>query len=177
ALTTLTIIDDALKSIERETGQQLDLAQIPLDDKAAMQLFCEGKTVAIFQFESEGMKDICRRLKPDGLEDLAALNALYRPGPIDSGMIDDFIDRRHGRKKVKYDFDELKEVMGNTLGVLVYQEQIMAVFQRLAGYSLGQADLLRRATAKKQREELDKHKEKFLRQAMDRRHDKNKREK
>jgi DNA polymerase III subunit alpha len=171
ALTTLTIIDDALKSIERESGQTLDLAAIPLDDKAALQLFCDGKTEAIFQFESDGMKDICRRLKPDGLEDLSALNALYRPGPIDSGMIDDFIDRRHGRKKVKYDFEEMKEVMGNTLGVLVYQEQIMAVFQRLAGYSLGEADLVRRAMGKKKREELDKHKEKFLKQAVDRGHD------
>ncbi|HKP13393.1 MAG TPA: DNA polymerase III subunit alpha [Blastocatellia bacterium] len=172
ALTTLTIIDDALKSIARETGQTLDLAQIPLDDKAALQLFCEGKTEAIFQFESDGMKDICRRLKPEGLEDLAALNALYRPGPIDSGMIDDFIDRRHGRKKVKYDFPELQEVLGNTLAVIVYQEQIMAVFQRLAGYSLGEADLVRRAMGKKKREELDKHKEKFLKQAMEHGHDK-----
>ncbi|HXG94344.1 MAG TPA: DNA polymerase III subunit alpha [Blastocatellia bacterium] len=177
ALTTLTIIDDCLKSIERETGVKLDLTKIPLDDKAALQLFCEGKTEAIFQFESEGMKDICRRLKPEGLEDLSALNALYRPGPIDSGMIDDFIDRRHGRKKVSYSFPELKEVMGNTLGVLVYQEQIMAVFQKLAGYSLGEADLVRRAMGKKKREELDKHKEKFIRQAMERGHDKNKLEK
>ena len=174
ALTTLTIIDDALKSIERETGYQLDLAQIPLDDSAALQLFCEGKTEAVFQFESDGMKDICRRLKPVGLEDLSALNALYRPGPIDSGMVDDFIDRRHGRKKVKYDFNEMKEVVGNTLGVIVYQEQIMAVFQRLAGYSLGEADLVRRAMGKKKREELDKHKEKFLRQAIERGHDKGK---
>src|SRR5205085_2236093 len=118
------------------------------------------------------MKDICRRLKPEGLEDLAALNALYRPGPIDSGMIDDFIDRRHGRKKVRYDFPELQEVLGNTLAVIVYQEQIMAVFQRLAGYSLGEADLVRRAMGKKKREELDKHKEKFLKQAMERGHDK-----
>jgi DNA polymerase-3 subunit alpha len=172
ALTTLTIIDDCLKSIERETGNKLDLTRIPLDDKAALQLFADGKTEAIFQFESEGMKDICRRLKPEGLEDLSALNALYRPGPIDSGMIDDFIDRRHGRKKVRYEFAELKEVMGNTLGVLVYQEQIMAVFQRLAGYTLGEADLVRRAMGKKKREELDKHKERFLNQAMERGHDK-----
>src|ERR1043166_7770490 len=136
ALTTLTIIDDCLKSITRETGKQLDLAQIALDDKAALQLFADGKTEAIFQFESDGMKDICRRLKPDGLEDLSALNALYRPGPIDSGMIDDFIDRRHGKKKVRYDFPELKEVMEKTLGILTYQEQLMSVFQKLAGYSL-----------------------------------------
>ena len=123
------------------------------------------------------MRDICRRLKPEGLEDLSALNALYRPGPIDSGMVDDFIERRHGRKKVRYDFPELKEVMGNTLGICVYQEQLMAVFQKLAGYSLGEADLVRRAMGKKKREELDKHKEKFLKQATERGHDRTKLEK
>jgi DNA polymerase III subunit alpha len=166
ALTTLTIIEDCLKSIERETGATIDLANIPLDDKASLQIFCDGKCDAIFQFESDGMKDLCRRLKPEGLEDLSALNALYRPGPIDSGMVDDFIDRRHGKKKVRYDFPDLKDVLGNTMGVIVYQEQIMAVFQRLAGYSLGEADLVRRAMGKKKREELDKHKEKFTKQAM-----------
>lgn len=169
-LTTLTIIDDCVKSIERETGQRLDLATIPLDDAAALQLFSEGKTDAIFQFESHGMKDLCRRLKPEGLEDLSALNALFRPGPIDSGMVDDFIERRHGRRKVRYDFPELKEVMGNTLGICVYQEQLMAVFQKLAGYSLGEADLVRRAMGKKKREELDKHKETFLQRASEKGH-------
>lgn len=177
ALTTLTIIDDCLGSIKRETGTQLDLSKIALDDRAALQLFADGKTEAIFQFESEGMKDICRRLKPEGLEDLSALNALYRPGPIDSGMVDDFIERRHGRRKVRYDFPELKEIMGNTLGICVYQEQLMAVFQKLGGYSLGEADLVRRAMGKKKREELDKHKEKFLKQAAERGHDRMKLEK
>jgi DNA polymerase-3 subunit alpha len=169
-LTTLTIIEDCLKSIERETGKQLDLGAIPLNDQAALQLFCEGKTDAIFQFESHGMKDLCRRLKPEGLEDLSALNALFRPGPIDSGMVDDFIERRHGRRKVRYDFPELKEVMGATLGICVYQEQLMAVFQKLAGYSLGEADLVRRAMGKKKREELDKHKETFLQRASEKGH-------
>jgi DNA polymerase-3 subunit alpha len=177
ALTTLTIIADCLASIEREAGQTVDPAQIALDDQAALQLFADGKTEAIFQFESEGMKDLCRRLKPTGLEDLSALNALYRPGPIDSGMVDDFIERRHGRRKVRYDFPELKEVMGNTLGICVYQEQLMAVFQKLAGYSLGEADLVRRAMGKKKRAELDKHKETFLQRATDRGHEKTKLEK
>lgn len=177
ALTTLTIIADCLGSIERETGRTIDPSEIPLDDPAALQLFADGKTEAIFQFESEGMKDICRRLRPTGLEDLSALNALYRPGPIDSGMVDDFIERRHGRKKVRYDFPELKEVMGNTLGICVYQEQLMAVFQKLAGYSLGEADLVRRAMGKKKREELDKHKETFLQRATGRGHDRGKLEK
>lgn len=174
ALTTLTIIEDCLKSIERETGAKVDLANIPLDDQASLQIFCEGKCDAIFQFESDGMKDLCRRLKPEGLEDLSALNALYRPGPIDSGMVDDFIDRRHGKKKIRYDFPDLKDVLGNTMGVIVYQEQIMAVFQRLAGYSLGEADLVRRAMGKKKREELDKHREKFTKQAMEKGYEKEK---
>ena len=177
ALTTLTIIDDCLKSIERETGEKIDLAAIPLNDAVTLQLFTEGKTDAIFQFESGGMKDLCRRLKPEGLEDLSALNALFRPGPIDSGMVDDFIERRHGRRKVRYDFPELKEVMGNTLGICVYQEQLMAVFQRLADYSLGEADLVRRAMGKKKREELDKHKETFLKRASERGHNRGKLEK
>jgi DNA polymerase-3 subunit alpha len=170
ALTTLTIIEDCLKSIEREQGVKVDPATIPLNDSAALKLFADGKTDAIFQFESGGMKDLCRRLKPEGLEDLSALNALFRPGPIDSGMVDDFIERRHGRRKVRYDFPELKEVMGNTLGICVYQEQLMAVFQRLADYSLGEADLVRRAMGKKKREELDKHKETFLERAASRGH-------
>ena len=177
ALTTLTIIDDCLKSVERETGTSLDLTKIPLDDRSALQLFSEGKTEAIFQFESGGMKDLCRRLKPEGLEDLSALNALFRPGPIDSGWVDDFIERRHGRRQVRYDFPELKEIMGNTLGICVYQEQLMAVFQKLAGYSLGEADLVRRAMGKKKREELDKHKEKFLKQATERGHNRTRLEK
>ena len=177
ALTTLTIIDDCVKSIERETGETVDLTKIPLDDRAALQLFAEGKTEAIFQFESGGMRDLCRRLKPEGLEDLSALNALFRPGPIDSGWVDDYIERRHGRRQVRYDFPELKEIMGNTLGICVYQEQLMAVFQKLAGYSLGEADLVRRAMGKKKREELDKHKEKFLKQAIERGHNAGKLEK
>jgi DNA polymerase-3 subunit alpha len=165
ALTTLTIIDDCVKMIEADTGQRVDLSQIPLDDRPTLQLFADGNTEAVFQFEGQGMVDICRRLRPEGLEDLVALNALYRPGPIDSGLIDEFIERRHGRRQVKYDFPELQEVMGNTLGICVYQEQLMAVFQRLADYSLGEADLVRRAMGKKKRDELDKHRERFLQRA------------
>jgi DNA polymerase-3 subunit alpha len=108
------------------------------------------------------MKEICRKLGPDGIDDLAALNALYRPGPIDSGMVDDFIDRRHGRKKVKFDLPVLKDILGPTLGIVVFQEQVMAIFQRLAGYSLGEADIVRRIMGKKKRDELDKHKMRFL---------------
>jgi len=176
-LTALTIIEDCLTSIERETGQRPDLTQIPTNDPAALKLFGEGETDAVFQFEGDGISEIARRLKPSGLDDIVALNALYRPGPLDSGMVDDYIERRHGRRRVTYDFKELKDVLENTYGVPVFQEQIMAIFQRLAGYSLGEADLVRRAMGKKKREELDAHKTKFIAQAMARGHDRAKLEK
>ncbi|HMV98496.1 MAG TPA: DNA polymerase III subunit alpha [Acidobacteriota bacterium] len=118
-LTTLTIINDCLENIQREQGQAPNLNEIPLDDPAALRLFADGETEAIFQFEGDGIKEITRRLKPESLEDIIALNALYRPGPLDSGMVDDYIERRHGRKKVRYDFPELKDILGNTFGVCV----------------------------------------------------------
>lgn len=173
-LTTLTIIHDCIRLIERDVGVRLDLSLISLNDSAALKLFADGDTDAIFQFESDGMKDLCRRMKPEGLEDLAALNALYRPGPIDSGMVDDYIERRHGRKQVRYEIADLKQVMGNTYAVPVYQEQIMAIFQVLAGYTLGEADLVRRAMGKKKREELEAHKANFLERAEAAGHDRGK---
>jgi DNA polymerase-3 subunit alpha len=162
ALTTLTIIEDCLKSIERESGVRPDLTQIPLDDKPSLKLFADGLLNAVFQFESSGMVEICRKLKPESLEDLSALNALYRPGPLDGGMVDDYIERRHGRRKVQYIVPQMKEILENTLGILVYQEQIMQLAQKLAGYSLGEADLMRRAMGKKKKEEMAKHEEKFI---------------
>jgi DNA polymerase III subunit alpha len=177
ALTTLTIIEDCLKTIQRETGSRPDLSKISLEDPEALRVFVDGKTEAIFQFEGSGMREICRKLGPEGIDDLAALNALYRPGPIDSGMIDDFIDRRRGRKKVKFDFPALKDILGPTLGIVVFQEQVMAIFQRLAGYSLGEADLVRRAMGKKKREELDKHKVRFIDEGAERGNDRSKLEK
>jgi DNA polymerase-3 subunit alpha len=162
ALTTLTIIEDCLRSIERETGRRPDLANIPLDDKPALKLFADGLLNAVFQFESSGMVEICRKLKPESLEDLSALNALYRPGPLDGGMVDDYIERRHGRRKVQYIIPQMKENLENTYGILVYQEQIMQLAQNLAGYSLGEADLMRRAMGKKKKEEMAKHEEKFI---------------
>jgi DNA polymerase-3 subunit alpha len=177
ALTTLTIIEDCLSTIEAETGTRPDLAKISLEDEESLKVFADGKTAAVFQFESSGMIDICRRLRPEGIDDLAALNALYRPGPIDSGMVDDFIDRRHGRKKVTFDFPALKDVLGPTLGIVVFQEQVMALFQRLAGYSLGEADIVRRIMGKKKRDELDKHKERFLEKAAANGYDRKKLEK
>ena len=168
ALTALTVISDCLKTIKQLLGVEMDWADIPLDDPETMKLFAEGRTEAVFQFESSGMQEICRKLKPKGLEDLAALNALYRPGPLDGGMVDDFIERHHGHKAVRYIVPEMKEILSNTYGILVYQEQIMQLAQKLAGYSLGEADLMRRAMGKKKREEMAIHEEKFINGAVER---------
>src|SRR5687767_15336833 len=114
------------------------------------------------------MQEICRKLKPKGLEDLAALNALYRPGPLDGGMVDEFILRHHGKKSVRYITPEMKEILNNTYGIIVYQEQIMQLAQKLAGYTLSEADLMRRAMGKKKREEMAQHQEKFVKGAVER---------
>jgi DNA polymerase-3 subunit alpha len=160
-LTTLTIIDDALRLIERHRGVKLKMEDLPLDDKTVYEtVFCRALTSGIFQFESPGMRDILRRYQPDRIGDLVALNALYRPGPM--GMIDDFIDRKHGRKEVVYDPPEMKEILEETYGVMVYQEQVTRIANRLAGYSLGEADLLRRAMGKKKPEEMAKQRERFV---------------
>ncbi|HTH51902.1 MAG TPA: DNA polymerase III subunit alpha, partial [Pyrinomonadaceae bacterium] len=161
-LTTLTMIADTLKSMKERLGVEIDWTKVPNNDEKTMQLFAEGRTEAIFQFESSGMADMCRRLRPKELEDLSALNALYRPGPLDGGMIDDFIDRHRGVKPVEYIVPEMEDILGNTFGVLVYQEQIMQLAQKLAGYSLGQADLMRRAMGKKKIEEMAVHEQTFV---------------
>jgi DNA polymerase-3 subunit alpha len=166
ALTALTIINDCLISIKQSLGVEIDWSAVPLDDELTMKLFAAGQTEAVFQFESSGMQEICRRLKPKGLEDLAALNALYRPGPLDGGMVDDFIERHHGHKPVRYIVPEMKEILHNTYGIIVYQEQIMQLAQKLAGYSLGEADLMRRAMGKKNREEMARHERKFIEGAV-----------
>ena len=158
-LITLTVIDDAQKLIDKHCGVKLVLEDIPLNDLKAYEVFSKGYTSGIFQFESDGMRDILRRYQPSRLEDLIALNALYRPGPMD--MIDDFIDRRHGRKAVAYDLPVLKEVLEETFGVMVYQEQVMQIANLVAGYSLGEADLLRRAMGKKKVEEMQAQRERF----------------
>ena len=160
-LTTLTIIEDALEIIKRHRGVTLRIEELPLDDPKTYQtIFSKGYTSGVFQFESAGMRDILRRYQPDRIEDLIALNALYRPGPM--GMIDDFIDRKHGRKEVVYDLPEMKEILQETFGVMVYQEQVMQIANKLAGYSLGEADLLRRAMGKKKVEEMAKQRARFV---------------
>ena len=168
ALTALTVISDCLNSIKQSLDVEVDWSGVPLDDEKTMQLFADGCTEAVFQFESAGMQEICRKLKPKGLEDLAALNALYRPGPLDGGMVDDFIERHHGQKSVRYIIPEMKEILSNTYGILVYQEQIMQLAQKLGGYSLGEADLMRRAMGKKNREEMARHEQKFIDGAVER---------
>ena len=168
ALTALTVINDCLISIKQLLGQEINWAEISLNDAKTMQVFGEGRTEAVFQFESSGMQEICRKLKPKGVEDLAALNALYRPGPLDGGMVDEFILRHHGKKSVRYLVPEMKDILSNTYGIIVYQEQIMQLAQKLAGYTLSEADLMRRAMGKKKREEMALHKEKFITGAVER---------
>jgi DNA polymerase III subunit alpha len=161
-LTTLTVLDDTVRLIKQNRNLDIDLSTLPLDDAPTYAPFARGDTTGIFQFESHGMRDILRRYQPTRLEDLTALNALYRPGPIQGGMIDDFIARKHGKKKVTYDLPELEEILSETWGVILYQEQVMQIANRLAGFSLGDADLLRRAMGKKKHDEMAAQREKFL---------------
>jgi len=169
-LTTLTLIQDALRLIEKRHGVTIVPEDLPLDDPATYDVFCKGITSGVFQFESGGMRDILRRYRPSRLEDLTALNALYRPGPIQGGMVDDFIERKWGRRAVQYDLPELKELLEETYGVIVYQEQVMQISNRIAGYSLGDADLLRRAMGKKKVEEMAAQRERFIKGAVERGH-------
>jgi DNA polymerase-3 subunit alpha len=168
-LTTLTIIDDCLKLIKVTRGETVVMEKIPMEDAETYEkVFHRGHTSGVFQFESDGMRDVLRRYQPTTVEDLTALNALYRPGPIQGGMIDDFIDRKWGRKKVDYMLPELERVLKETLGVIVYQEQVMQIANVIAGYSLGEADLLRRAMGKKNEEEMGKQRERFMQGAAQR---------
>ena len=176
-LTTLTILDDALKLIAQRHGP-VDLNSIALDDNETYEkVFHSGLTSGVFQFESSGMRDVLRGYKPNSVEDLTALNALYRPGPIQGGMITDFIERKWGRKKIEYELPELEGILRETLGVIVYQEQVMQIANRLAGYSLGEADLLRRAMGKKNPEEMAAQRERFVQGAIARGFNKQKVEK
>ena len=168
-LTTLTIIDDALRLIEQTRNHRIDLEKLALDDQMTYEkVFHTGLTSGVFQFESHGMRDVLRRYKPTVVEDLTALNALYRPGPIQGGMIEDFIERKWGRRKIEYELPELEPLLKETLGVILYQEQVMQIANRLAGYSPGEADLLRRAMGKKDPEAMAKQRERFARGATER---------
>ncbi len=165
-LKTLTVIDWAVKNVKAmlpaEEAAKIDVITLPLDDKASYDLLKRAETTAVFQLESRGMKDLIKRLKPDTFEDIIALVALYRPGPLQSGMVDDFVNRKHGRAAVSYPHPDLEPVLKPTYGVIVYQEQVMQIAQVLAGYSLGGADMLRRAMGKKKPEEMAKQRQLFL---------------
>ena len=167
-LTTLTVIHEALRLIRVNLGITIDMETIPLDDKQTFeQVFHRALTSGVFQFESSGMRDVLRRYRPETIADLTALNALYRPGPIQGGMIDDFIDRKWGRAQVEYELPELETILKETLGVIVYQEQVMQISNVLAGYSLGEADLLRRAMGKKDPAEMARQRNRFVQGALD----------
>ena len=169
-LRTLTIIDWAVRIINRERAARdeplLDIGTIPMDDTATFALLKRCQTTAVFQLESRGMRDLIRRLQPDRFEDIVAVNALFRPGPLQSGMVEDFIDRKHGRQKVDYPHPKLEPILKPTYGVILYQEQVMQIAQVLAGYTLGGADLLRRAMGKKMPEEMAKQRSIFTNGAI-----------
>lgn len=159
-LRTLTILKDAIELIRENHGVQIDLDALPLDDEKTFQLYQRGDTIGTFQFESPGMQKYLRELRPDSFNDLIAMNALYRPGPM--AYIPNYIDRKHGRESITYDLPEMEEILKDTYGITVYQEQVMLLSQKLAGFTKGQADVLRKAMGKKDRKTLDKMKDGFI---------------
>jgi DNA polymerase III subunit alpha len=161
-LKTLTVIDKAIKHIKKDIGIDLDIDTIPMDDVKTYDLLCRGDAQGVFQLESSGMRELLVKLAPEQFSDLIALVALYRPGPLDSGMVDDFVETKHRRRLPNYPLPEIKEVLEETYGVIVYQEQVMKIANILASYSLGDADILRRAMGKKNEEEMAQQREKFL---------------
>ncbi|MCD6461042.1 DNA polymerase III subunit alpha [bacterium] len=166
-LKTLTILDHAVKIIERTGGIKIVLNDLPLDDEKTFKLLCAGKSIGLFQLESSGMRELLVKLKPNCFEDIIALVALYRPGPLGSGMVDDFINRKHGRTKIKYPLPELEPILKDTYGIILYQEQVQKISSVLGGFSLGQADLLRRAMGKKILSEMDRQRELFVKGAFE----------
>ncbi|HVT19221.1 MAG TPA: DNA polymerase III subunit alpha [Thermoanaerobaculia bacterium] len=160
-LRTLTVLDDAVK-ILRHQGVSLDLDEVPLDDPEVYRLFCEGRTSGIFQFESRGMTDLLRRARPSKFDDLAAFNALYRPGALTVGMVEEYIQRKLGKKKVKYILPETREILEETYGVIAYQEQVMLIAVAVAGFTMAEADVLRKAMGKKKKEMMEQQREKFI---------------
>lgn len=160
-LKTLTVIDTTQKFIRRDDDKNFDIESIDIDDQKVYDFISDGRTIGVFQLESSGMIDLCKRLRPNSLEDITAVNALYRPGPLESGMVDDFIEVKHGRRKSSFLFPELELILKDTYGVIVYQEQVMNIARVIAGYSLGQADMLRRAMGKKKKTVMDLHRKIF----------------
>jgi DNA polymerase-3 subunit alpha len=161
-LKTLTQVNHAIQLIEKDHQEKIELSQIPLDDPEVFALLGSGSTLGIFQLESPGMKDLLIKLKPENFREVIALVALYRPGPLKSGMVDEYIKRKHGKETIRYEIKELEEILKDTYGVIVYQEQVMRIASKLANFSLEDADILRRAMSKKDPKEMEMQKEKFL---------------
>ncbi|ARP86096.1 DNA polymerase III subunit alpha [Bordetella genomosp. 9] len=174
-LRNLTILDWAVRYVRQfnEDKRDFDIMAVPLDDPAAYKVLTDANTTAVFQLESRGMKELLKKLRPSTFEDIIAMLALYRPGPLESGMVDDFVNRKHGRAPVDYFHPDLEGTLKSTYGVIVYQEQVMLISQIIGGYSLGGADLLRRAMGKKKPEEMAKHRELFQKGAQEKGHDPN----
>jgi DNA polymerase-3 subunit alpha len=167
-LKNLTLIDHTVKTIAHNHDIHIKIDKLPLDDNPTFALIGSGNTSGVFQLESEGLKEVLRKLKPTEFEDIIAVNALYRPGPLGSGMVDDFVERKHGRQKITYIFSELEPVLSETYGVIVYQEQVMKIASTIAGYSLGEADILRRAMGKKKADVMQEQSSLFVQRAHER---------
>jgi len=165
-LKTLTVIEEALQLVERRHGKRINFVEENIEDREVYNYIGTGETLGLFQIESAGMQDLAKKLKPNGFEDVIAMLALYRPGPMESGMLDDFVERKHGRAEITYMFPELEEILKPTYGVIVYQEQVMQIVQTIGGFSLGGADLVRRGMGKKDQELLDKLKVEFVEGAV-----------
>ena len=165
-LKTLTVIEEALQLVERRHGKRINFVEEDIEDKKVYNYIGTGETLGLFQIESAGMQELAKKLKPNGFEDVIAMLALYRPGPMESGMLDDFVERKHGRAEITYMFPELEEILKPTYGVIVYQEQVMQIVQTIGGFSLGGADLVRRGMGKKDQELLDKLKVEFVEGAV-----------
>lgn len=175
-LRTLTVIERALHIIKSARSEEVNLDHVPLDDRETYELLARGETIGVFQLESTGMRELLKRLRPERIEDLIAILALYRPGPLGSGVIDDFIDRKQGRIPVTYPHPSLEPILEETYGVIVYQEQVMKIASEFAGFTLGEADILRRAMGKKKPEVMKEQREKFIEGAMQRGHSREKAE-
>lgn len=167
-LRNLTMIQDTLQMIKQVHKKDLDIMDLPMDDRPTYELLSRGETLGVFQLESSGMRELLRKLKPETFEDIIAVLALYRPGPLGSGMVDDFIDRKHGRIPIEYPLPQLEGILKETYGVIIYQEQVMQISNLLAGYTLGDADLLRRAMGKKKASEMAKQRKRFMEGARER---------
>jgi len=164
-LQNITLIEKTIQRIKKDHGIVIDMSMVPLDDKKTLNLIARGDTTGVFQLESEGIKDVLRRLAPNNFEEVIAVNALYRPGPLGSGMVDDFIEGKWGKRKITYPFEELRTVLEETFGVIVYQEQVMRIAAIIAGYSLGEADILRKAMGKKKADVMEEQRTIFSQRA------------